>query len=106
MKHPHKSLPKKRHKSDREFQQQIKSKLARKLAAQRQKDESIWFNLGMIGLVGWSITIPTLLGIALGIWIDKTSTSQYSWTLMMLFIGLILGCLNAWFWVQQQSTNQ
>lgn len=105
MKHPHNSSPKKRQPSNIEFQQQIKSKSARKLQARRQQDRSILFNLGVIGLVGWSITIPTLIGIAIGVWIDRRFPSQYSWTLMMLFIGLVLGCLNAWFWVQQESRN-
>ena len=106
MKPPHSSSPKKRQQSDTEFQKQIRTKSARKLQARRQKDQSIWFNLGMIGLVGWSITIPTLIGIAIGIWIDKRWTSQYSWTLMMLLIGLFFGCVNAWFWIQQESRNE
>ncbi|MEA5514645.1 AtpZ/AtpI family protein [Nodularia sp. UHCC 0506] len=37
---------------------------------------------------------------------DTRWPSQYSWTLMMLFIGLTLGCFNAWFWVQQESRNE
>ncbi|MBW1746244.1 MAG: AtpZ/AtpI family protein [Deltaproteobacteria bacterium] len=40
-----------------------------------------------------------LIGIALGIWIDLKWPSRYSWTLMLLIIGVILGCLNAWFWI-------
>lgn len=105
MKHPHNLSPKKSQTSETDFPKQIKIKSARKLQARRQKNQSIWFNLGVIGLVGWSITIPTLIGIAIGIWIDTTWPSQYSWTLMMLFLGLILGCLNAWFWVQQEIQN-
>ena len=56
----------------------------------------------MSGLVGWSVTIPTLIGAALGIWVDKQYTSRYSWTLMLLLMGLIIGCLNAWLWVQSE----
>ncbi len=56
----------------------------------------------MSGLVGWSVTIPTLIGAALGIWIDKRYTSSYSWTLMLLCLGLIIGCLNAWHWVDSE----
>ncbi|AVZ29516.1 AtpZ/AtpI family protein [Nodularia spumigena] len=106
MKPPHSSSPKKSQQSETDFQKQIRTKSARKLQARRRKDQSIWFNLGVIGLVGWSITIPTLIGIAIGIWIDTRWPSQYSWTLMMLFIGIVLGCLNAWFWVQQESRNE
>ena len=61
--------------------------------------KSVWFGLGMSGLIGWSVTIPTLIGAALGIWVDKHYPSTYSWTLMLLLMGLIIGCLNAWHWV-------
>jgi len=30
----------------------------------------VWFGLGMMGLIGWSVVVPTLLGAALGIWLD------------------------------------
>ena len=55
--------------------------------------------LGMLGIVGWSVTVPLLLGIAAGMWIDRHFPSRYSWTIMLLFGGLGAGCLNAWLWV-------
>ena len=56
----------------------------------------------MSGLIGWSVTVPALLGAALGIWVDKHYPSRFSWTLMLLLIGLIIGCFNAWHWVNSQ----
>lgn len=84
------------------FSRQIGAEAARKLRARRDGDRSIWFGLGMSGLVGWSVTVPTLVGAAIGIWIDKRYPSPYSWTLMLLMAGLILGCLNAWHWVSSE----
>jgi ATP synthase protein I len=84
------------------FSRQVSAQAARKLKAQRGSTKSIWFGLGMSGLVGWSVTIPTLIGTALGIWIDKHYPSTYSWTLMLLLIGLIIGCFNAWHWVHSE----
>jgi ATP synthase protein I len=81
-------------------------KEARKLKAHREKDRGIWFGLGMFGLVGWAVAIPTLIGIALGIWLDETFVDSYSWTLMGLFIGVILGCLNAWYWINRESKRE
>jgi ATP synthase protein I len=72
------------------------------MRARRQKDQSVWFGLGMFGLVGWSVAIPTLVGVALGVWIDLKWPSRYSWTLMLLIIGVMLGCLNAWFWLNRE----
>jgi ATP synthase protein I len=84
------------------FSRQVGAQAKRKLKAQRSATRSIWFGLGMSGLVGWSVTVPTLIGAALGIWVDKHYPSTYSWTLMMLFLGLIIGCLNAWHWVDSE----
>ena len=75
----------------------------RKLRARRDKPKSVWFGLGMFGLIGWSVIVPALLGVALGVWIDQHYPSRYSWTLMLLVIGLLLGCLKAWNWVAVPS---
>lgn len=93
----------KTHRTFKEFHRLLKIKSLRKLKARREKENGIFFGLGMIGLVGWSVAIPTLIGIFMGVWIDNRFPSRYSWTLMLLFIGVVLGCLNAWFWVQQES---
>ncbi|MBW2167135.1 MAG: AtpZ/AtpI family protein, partial [Deltaproteobacteria bacterium] len=71
----------------------VGAKEVRKIRARREKNNDVWFGLGMFGLVGWSVAVPTLIGIALGIWIDLKWPSRYSWTLMLLIIGVILGCL-------------
>jgi ATP synthase protein I len=84
------------------FSRQVGAQAARKVRARRRAPRSIWFGLGMSGLVGWSVTIPTLIGAALGLWVDKHYPSPYSWTLMLLFMGLIVGCLNAWQWVRSE----
>lgn len=82
---------------------QVGAKAARKLKAQRHTQRTIWFGLGMMGLIGWSVAVPTLLGAALGLWLDKHYPGPHSWTLALLFIGLFLGCLNAWHWVTKED---
>ena len=57
----------------------------------------------MMGLIGWSVVIPTLLGAAFGIWLDNRQPGNHSWTLTLLFIGLIIGCVNAWHWVTKEE---
>lgn len=86
-----------------ELARRVSEKENRKLKARRERDRSVWFGLGMFGMVGWSVALPTLIGIALGIWIDTTWAGPYSWTLMLLFIGVMIGCLNAWYWVKRES---
>ena len=63
----------------------------------------IVYGLGMFGLVGWSIAIPTVMGIAIGIWIDHIWQHRFSWTLMCLFMGVVMGCSIAWYWVKRES---
>jgi ATP synthase protein I len=63
----------------------------------------VWFGLGMMGLIGWSVAIPTLLGAALGLWLDKRYPGGHSWTLALLVAGLAIGCLNAWHWVAKED---
>jgi len=82
---------------------EIGAKAARKLKARRNSTQGVWFGLGMMGLIGWSVVVPTLLGAALGIWIDHRHPGSYSWTLMLLISGLVIGCLNAWHWVDRQG---
>ena len=82
---------------------QVGAKAARKLKAQRNSTPGVWFGLGMMGLIGWSVVVPTLLGAALGIWLDNRHPGSYSWTLMLLIIGLVIGCLNAWYWMAKED---
>jgi ATP synthase protein I len=85
------------------FAAQVGSKAARKLKARRNATPGVWFGLGMIGLIGWSVVVPTLLGAALGIWLDNHYAGRHSWTLALLVAGLVLGCWNAWHWVARED---
>ena len=89
----------------RSFIEKIKRKEKRKLRAQRKKGQGIWFGLGLFGVIGWSVMLPTLIGIAIGIWADRKWPSQISWTLIFLFMGIVLGCLNAWYWVEKERKS-
>ena len=84
------------------FAGEIGAKAARKIKA-RKSTQGVWLGLGMMGLVGWSVVVPTLLGAALGIWLDKHHPGKHAWTLALLVAGLALGCLNAWFWVAKEE---
>jgi ATP synthase protein I len=89
-------------KSEATFAGQVGAKAARKLKA-RNSTQGVWFGLGMMGLVGWSVAVPTLLGAALGIWLDKHHPRNHPWTLALLVVGLAIGCLNAWHWVAKED---
>src|SRR6478609_12034074 len=86
-----------------EFSHQVGAKAARKLKAQRHVTKTVWSGLGMMGMVGWSVAVPTLLGTALGIWLDKHHPGKHAWTLALLVAGLLVGCLNAWHWIAKEE---
>jgi ATP synthase protein I len=85
------------------FSRAVGAKAARKLKARRHSAQGVWFGLGMMGLIGWSVAVPTLLGAALGLWLDKHHPGSHSWTLALLVAGLAIGCLNAWHWVAKED---
>lgn len=84
------------------FIREIGVKASRRIKARRNAKDGVWFGLGMMGIIGWSVIVPTLLGIMLGIWLDKSHPGSHSWTLMLLVFGLVIGCLNAWHWVSKE----
>jgi ATP synthase protein I len=77
----------------------------RKLRAQRRGVQGVWLGLGMFGLIGWAVAIPTLLGVLIGALIDRRYPGVHSWTLSLLIIGLFVGCLNAWHWMAQEEKD-
>lgn len=83
--------------------QEVGAKAARKLRARRHATRTVWFGLGMMGLIGWSVAIPTLLGAALGLWLDRRFPDGRSWTLALLAAGLTIGCINAWLWISKED---
>lgn len=86
-----------------EFSREVGLKAARKLKAQRQVTRTIWFGLGMMGLVGWSVAVPVLVAAGLGLWLDANHPVGHSWPLMLIPVGLVLGCVNAWHWVSREG---
>lgn len=84
------------------FPHRIGEKERRRIKAEQGKRVGAWYGLGLVGYVGWSVVIPTLAGIFAGVWIDLRWPGPRSWTLMLMVLGLLLGCLWAGFWVNRQ----
>lgn len=83
--------------------ERVGGKEERKLRARKEGDRSVWFGLGMFGMVGWAVAVPAVLGVALGLWLDSRLTGGRSWTLVMLAAGVVVGCFNAWYWIRRES---
>ena len=87
---------------EEELLEKIDGDAKKKIKAQEEGSE-IMFGLGLFGIVGWSIAVPTLMGIFLGVFLDKKFTQSFSWTLTLLFAGVVIGSLNAWHWIKEKT---
>lgn len=96
--------------SSNNHEEQLKTtigrKVQRKIRARKENRYTTWFGLGMFGLIGWSVAIPSLIGVAIGLWLDDKFDGQVSWTLTLMIIGVALGCLNAWYWIKEESQRE
>lgn len=96
-----KSREERQKEDEAEFTKDISDRAARKQYARENADRSLWHGLGAIGTVGWTVGLPTLAGVLLGVWIDSIwITSPVSWTLILMIAGLLLGIGSAWLWME------
>lgn len=91
-------------KEEKYFSDEVTKKENRKLKALHEKN-GVWFGLGMMGMVGWSVAVPSLIGASLGIWLDKRHPQFFSWTLSLLIVGIITGCIIAWYWIAKENNE-
>lgn len=71
-------------------------------SGRRHGERSVARNLALIGVLGWLVVVPALLGVFAGRWIDRTLGSGLFWTSALLLLGLGFGCYLAWRRVQTE----
>lgn len=91
------------HKKSNLFSDEIANKERRKIKSLKEKKNKVWFGLGMMGVVGWSVAVPSLIGTMIGVWLDKRYPQSFSWTLSLLVCGLIIGAVIAWYWLDKED---
>ncbi len=58
--------------------------------------------VGQIGVLGWIIVTPALIGLFIGRWIDHKLGTGIFWSAPLLLVGVTIGCWSAWQWMQKQ----
>ena len=58
--------------------------------------------LGQIGVLGWAIVAPILLGVVLGRWLDWTLQTGIFFTAPLIMLGAAAGIWTAWRWMHRQ----
>jgi ATP synthase protein I len=66
--------------------------------AERRSDPepSLGARLGQIGVLGWAIVVPTLLGLFFGRWLDLSFGTGVFFSAPLLMIGAAIGFWFAW----------
>ncbi|KFE36292.1 AtpZ/AtpI family protein [Thioclava atlantica] len=65
-------------------------------------EPSLGSRLGQIGILGWAIVTPILLGIVLGRLADRHFGTGVFFTAPAIFIGAAIGFHAAWKWMHRQ----
>jgi ATP synthase protein I len=84
--------------------------MAKAVRRKRQREE-LWAReggpstmrfVGQIGVLGWMIVVPALIGLFAGRWTDHKFGTGIFFSAPLLLVGLVIGCWSAWRWIQRQ----
>lgn len=64
-------------------------------------EPSLGARLGQIGVLGWTVIAPTLLGLFLGRWLDRYFASGIQFSATLLMVGVTIGFWSAWKWMRR-----
>ena len=64
-------------------------------------EPAVTARLAQIGVLGWMIVTPILIGVFTGRWLDRISHSGLFYTAPLLMLGAALGLYCAWRWMQR-----
>ena len=59
--------------------------------------------ISAFGMIGWSIAVPTVAGVFLGLWLDGVAPQNFSWTIALILGGVVLGGLISWAWMTKEG---
>lgn len=65
-------------------------------------EPSLGARLGQIGILGWAIVTPMLLGVWLGRMLDRAFDSGVFFTGAGIFLGAAIGFHAAWKWMHRK----
>ncbi len=78
-----------------------RKKSNRRRAWLREGEPSMTKYVGQIGVLGWIIVAPTLVGLFIGRWLDQRLGTGVFWSAPLMGLGVILGCWSAWTWMHK-----
>lgn len=70
--------------------------------ARETPEPSLGSRLGQIGILGWAIVTPILLGLVLGRLADRALGTEITFAAAGIFLGAVIGFRAAWKWMHRQ----
>ena len=61
--------------------------------------------LGVFGVIGWSVALPTVAGAFLGMWLNRVAPQSFSWPMALILGGAVVGAMVAWRWIDKTRDN-
>lgn len=61
--------------------------------------------LSALGVLGWSVALPTVGGALLGLWLEQIAPQSFSWPLALMLGGLVIGAIVAWEWMSKEGRS-
>ncbi|MBS1164551.1 MAG: F0F1-ATPase subunit family protein [Proteobacteria bacterium] len=94
MTHPHKDRQDRLAEAARQAEKRRREGLA-------TPEPSLGARLGQIGVLGWTIVVPMLIGVAIGRWLDRTLGTGVFFSAPLIMIGAAIGFWSAWKWMHR-----
>jgi len=67
-----------------------------------QPEPSLGARLGQMGILGWTIVVPTLIGVLIGRWIDRALGTGIVFSAALIMVGAAIGLWSAWKWMHSR----
>ena len=68
---------------------------------ERMPEPSLASRLAQVGVLGWMIVIPALIGVVIGRWIDARTGGGIMVAAALMLLGVCLGFWSAWHWMHR-----
>jgi ATP synthase protein I len=82
--------------------EEVRRRAGRTRRWMREGDPTLTRQLAAVGVLGWIIVVPALLGVVLGRWLDQWLGSGIMFTAALLMLGVLLGSWSAWRWMHDR----
>jgi ATP synthase protein I len=89
-------------KIDQRMDEAARRAVQREAQSRDDPEPSLGRRLGQIGVLGWAIVVPLLLGLFIGRWLDRLFGSGVLFAAALLFLGAAFGLWSAWRWMHKQ----